>query len=173
MAHFLFLRSAAASVVNEVSCPIMASKEEQLKTLLTPVVESLECEFWGLEYIVGGLRKTLRIYIDKPGGVVLEDCEIVSRQLSSVLDVEDPVAGEYLLEVSSPGMDRALYTLAHYERFIGETVTLRLRVPLEGRRKFTGRLQAVEGDEIILAVDGEELVLPIETIEKANIVPHF
>jgi len=151
----------------------MASKEEHLAKLLEPAITALGCELWGLEYVVGGAKKTLRIYIDKPEGVVLEDCEKVSRQVSSVLDVEDPVAGEYTLEVSSPGMDRPLYTLAQYARFTGEAVSLRLRAPFDGRRNFKGLLQGIEGEDVVLVVDDEELLLPIESIEKANIVPHF
>ena len=170
---FVSVAGGGQLIVTEVDCLVMASKEEQLKALLAPVVESLGCEFWGLEYIVGGPRKTLRVYIDKADGVALEDCEAVSRQVSSVLDVEDPVSGEYTLEVSSPGMDRPLYTLAQYSRFAGETVSLRLCAPFEGRRKFKGLLQGVEGDEVVLVVDDEELLLPIESIEKANIVPRF
>src|SRR5690606_7860364 len=151
----------------------MASKEELLVALLTPVVAALECELWGLEYVTGGQRKILRVYIDKPDGVQLEDCEKVSRQISSVMDVEDPIAGEYVLEVSSPGMDRPLYTLEQFTQFVGETAVIRLRAPFDGRRKFKGLLKAVEGSDVVLLVDDEEFLLPIETIEKANIVPHF
>jgi ribosome maturation factor RimP len=89
----------------------MASKQEQLHALIAPVAASLGCELWGLEYLTQGRYTTLRIYIDRQeGGVSLEDCEKVSRQVSSVMDVEDPIDGEYTLEVSSPGMDRPLYT---------------------------------------------------------------
>lgn len=152
----------------------MAGKQYQLTSLLEPVVESLGCELWGLEYLAQGKKSLLRIFIDKkPDGVVLEDCEAVSRQVSSVLDVEDPINGEYTLEVSSPGMDRPLYKLEHYQEFAGHKVALRLRVNFEGRRKFSGLLKGVEDDEVVLEVDGEEYLLPFELIDKANIVPTF
>lgn len=142
--------------------------------LLEPVVESLGCELWGLEHHAGGRRRSLvRLYIDKENGVGLEDCEKVSRQVSSVLDVEDPIRGEYTLEVSSPGMDRPLYTLAQYQQYAGEQVKIRLRVPFESRRVFTGLLTGIEGDEVKILVDDHEYLLPIESIDKANVVPNF
>ncbi len=100
----------------------MASKQEQLHTLIAPVVAALDCELWGLDFLTQGRYSTLRIYIDREGeeGVTLEDCERVSRQVSSVLDVEDPISSRYTLEVSSPGMDRPLFTPEHYGRYIGD-----------------------------------------------------
>ena len=150
----------------------MASKQ-QIQQLLEPVVESLDCTLWGFEYLSQGRHTTLRLYIDAEEGVGLEHCERVSRQVSAVLDVEDPISGEYTLEVSSPGLDRPLYTLEQYGMYIGEQLSLRLRQAYEGRRKFQGRLSGIEGDEIVLVVDNEEYLLPIETIEKANVVPTF
>lgn len=152
----------------------MSTRNAQLTELLRPVVESLECELWGLEYIAQGRSATLRIYIDRPEvGVLLEDCERVSRQVSAVLDVEDPIQSNYTLEVSSPGMDRPLYTLEQYAQFAGEEITVRLRHPYEGRRKFRGRLQGVEGQDVILAAEDEEYLFPIESIDKANVIPNF
>ncbi len=113
----------------------MASKQEQLKAMLLPVVEGLGYMFWGLDYLSQGKHSTIRLYIDSEEGVKLEDCEKVSRQVSGVLDVEDPIQGEYVLEVSSPGIDRPLYTLEQFTRYVGEEVAVRLRVPFEGRRK--------------------------------------
>ncbi len=110
----------------------MAAADSKLRELLQPVVEALGCELWGLELQSGGKRKLLRIYIDKEDGIGVEDCERVSRQSSSILDVEDAINGEYVLEVSSPGMDRPLYELAHYEKFKGENITLKLRFPTMG-----------------------------------------
>lgn len=136
----------------------------------------------------------LRIYIESPGGgagsvqsdasensevteresgIELADCEKVSRQLSAVLDVEDPITNDYTLEVSSPGLDRPLYTLAQFERFIGHVVNLRLRMAFEGRRKYTGQLKGVEGNDVVIQVEEEEFLFPLEGIEKANIVPQF
>lgn len=151
----------------------MASKHDQLTEMLAPVVASLGCELWGLEYLSQGRHSTLRLYIDKEDGVGLEECEKVSRQVGAVLDVEDPIAGEYTLEVSSPGMDRPLYTLEQFSRYAGEQVNVKLRSAFEGRRKFSGTLRGVEDDEVLVVVDDTEYLLPIELIEKANIVPRF
>lgn len=152
---------------------LMASIQEYLTDLLDPVVRSLSCELWGIEYSGQGRRAMLRIFIDKEGGVGVEDCEKVSRQVASVLDVEDPIKAEYTLEVSSPGMDRPLFKLDQYQRNLGQKLSVRLRVAFEGRRKFTGILKNIENDEIVLEVDDEEYLLPFELIDKANIVPQF
>lgn len=141
--------------------------------MLEPVVTAMGCELWGIEFASSTRYSTLRIYIEKEGGVQLEDCERVSRQVSAVLDVEDPISTEYTLEVSSPGMDRPLYTLDHFSRFVGEDVNIRLRAPYEGRRRFKGLLVGVEGDEVVIRCEGEEYLFPIETIDKANVVPRF
>jgi ribosome maturation factor RimP len=115
----------------------------------------------------------LRVYIDSPDGISVEDCATVSRQISALLDVEDPISGEYLLEVSSPGMDRPLYTLDHFARFAGELIKLRLRAPVEGRRNFSGVLKGVEEDDVVVEVDAHEYLLPFDLIERANVVPRF
>lgn len=151
----------------------MASKQEQLHALIAPVAASLGCELWGLEYLTQGRYTTVRIYIDREEGVSLEDCEKVSRQVSSVMDVEDPIDSEYTLEVSSPGMDRPLYTLEQYARYIGEQINVRLRLARDGRRKFKGTILAVEGDEVRIAVDDKEYLLSVGAIDKANIIPRF
>jgi ribosome maturation factor RimP len=151
----------------------MASKQEQLQALIAPIVASLECELWGLEYLTQGRYTTLRLFIDGENGVTLEDCEKVSRQVSAVMDVEDPIDGEYTLEVSSPGMDRPLYTAEQYARYIGEQVSLRLRIARDGRRKFKGTILAVEGADVRVAVDDKEYLLAVDAIDKANIVPRF
>ena len=152
----------------------MQNKQTQLEALIEPVVESFGCELWGIEYRAQSRRSMLRIYIDKqPDGVKIEDCERVSRQVSSVLDVEDPITGEYSLEVSSPGMDRPLYKLEQYSRFVGAKLSIKLRVAYEGRKKFTGLFKGVENEEVILEVDNEEYLLPYELIDKANVVPNF
>ena len=151
----------------------MAAVDSTLKALLQPVVEALGCELWGLQLESGGKRKLLRIYIDRVEGIGVEDCERVSRQSGAVLDVEDAISGEYVLEVSSPGMDRPLYELGQYERYIGEDVSLRLRFAYDGRRNFKGRLMGVDGDEIVLVVADTEYLFPVEGIDKANVVPRF
>jgi ribosome maturation factor RimP len=152
----------------------VATKEETLKAMIAPVVEALGCEFWGLEYLSSGRSALLRIYIDRAEeGVTVEDCEKVSRQVSSLMDVEDPISGEYTLEVSSPGLERPLYNLEQFQRYVGEEVALKLRFPYEGRRKFKGRLNGVEGEDILLVVDDHEYLFPVDSVEKANVVPRF
>ncbi|CAI8272616.1 MAG: Ribosome maturation factor RimP [SAR92 bacterium MED-G29] len=152
----------------------MAVADVKLKQLLQPVVEALGCQLWGLDLQAGGKTKLLRIYIDRAeDGIGIEDCEKVSRQSSAILDVEEAINGEYILEVSSPGMDRPLYELDHYQQFIGEDISLRLRFPYEGRRNFKGRLTAVDGDEVVVVVADTEFLFPVEGIEKANVVPRF
>ncbi|WP_250458890.1 ribosome maturation factor RimP [Microbulbifer litoralis] len=152
----------------------MTSKREQLEKLLAPVVESLGCELWGVEYQTHGHNALLRIYIDSEDGIAVDDCEKVSRQASAVLDVEDPISGKYTLEVSSPGLDRPLYTLEQYARFVGAQIEVRLRMPLDGQRKWRGLLAGVEGEEVVLRVDSEnEYLLPIDSIERAKIIPQF
>ncbi|MGB2287099.1 MAG: ribosome maturation factor RimP [Porticoccaceae bacterium] len=152
----------------------MAVANSDLKQLLGPVVEALGCELWGIELQTGGRTKLLRLYIDHAEqGIGVDDCERVSRQASAVLDVEDAINGEYILEVSSPGMDRPLYELNQYEQFVGEDISLRLRFPYEGRRNYKGRLSGVDNDEIILVVADNEFLFPIEGIEKANVIPRF
>jgi len=141
--------------------------------LLEPVVAAMGCELWGMEFASSTRYSTLRIYIEKEGGVLLEDCERVSRQVSTVLDVEDPISTEYTLEVSSPGMDRPLYTLDHFSRFSGEEVNIRLRTPYEGRRRYKGLLVGIEGEDVIVRCDDEEYLFPIDAIDKANVVPRF
>ncbi len=144
-----------------------------MRDLLQPVVEALGAQLWGLDLQSGGRRKLLRIYIDREQGVDVELCAAVSRQVSAVTDVEDPIQGEYVLEVSSPGMDRPLYELAHYQQLLGEQIALKLRFAYEGQRNFKGLLKAVEGDDIVLAVADHEYLFPVEGIEKANVVPQF
>lgn len=151
----------------------MSSIQQRLHDMLQPVVESLGCELWGIEFSAHGRSSLLRIYIEKADGIAVEDCEKVSRQASSVLDVEDPIKREYTLEVSSPGMDRPLFSLDQFERSLGENVSVRLRVPFEGRRRFSGLLKAIEDSEVVIQAGDEEYLLPYELIDKANIVPQF
>lgn len=151
----------------------MSSKLEQLQALLAPVVEALGYQCWGIEFISQGRHSLLRVYIDHANGILVDDCEKVSRQLSGVLDVEDPISGEYTLEVSSPGMDRPLFTLEQFAAHVGEQVKIRLRSPYEGRRNFQGVLRGVEGQDVVVQVDDHEYLLPVESVDKANIIPRF
>ncbi|CAB5538272.1 ribosome maturation factor RimP [Pseudomonas aeruginosa] len=151
----------------------MSSKLEQLQALLAPVVEALSYECWGVEFISQGRHSVLRVYIDRPEGILIDDCEAVSRQVSGILDVEDPISGEYTLEVSSPGMDRPLFTLEQFAKHAGEQVKIRLRSPYEGRRNYQGILRGVEEQDVVVLVDDHEYLLPIDSIDKANIIPRF
>lgn len=151
----------------------MSSKLEQLQALLAPVVEALGYECWGVEFISQGRHSVLRVYIDHPEGILIDDCEAVSRQVSGILDVEDPISGEYTLEVSSPGMDRPLFTLEQFAKHAGEQVKIRLRSPYEGRRNYQGILRGVEEQDVVVLVDDHEYLLPIDSIDKANIIPRF
>ncbi len=151
----------------------MSSKLEQLQSMLAPVVESLGYQCWGIEFISQGRHSLLRIYIDHERGILVEDCEAVSRQASAVLDVEDPITSEYTLEVSSPGMDRPLFTLEQFAAHAGEQVKIKLRSPFDGRRNFQGLLRGVEAEDVVVLVDDHEFLLPVDLIDKANVIPRF
>ena len=151
----------------------MTSKLEQLQDILTPVIEALGYQCWGIEYISQGRHSVLRVYIDHENGILVEDCATVSRQLSAVLDVEDPISSEYTLEVSSPGIDRPLFTLEQFAAFVGEQVKIKLRSPVEERRNLQRLIRSVEDQDVVVQVDEFEYLLPIDLIEKANILPNF
>jgi ribosome maturation factor RimP len=151
----------------------MAGIDTRLAELVQPIAQELGFELWGIEYLSHSKQKLVRIYIDSDQGIGVDDCASVSRQVGSVFDVEEPIAGEYSLEVSSPGMDRPLFKLEQYARYVGEHVTVRLRSPYEGRRKFAGQLNSVEGEDIVVAVDDHEYLLPFDMIDKANITTRF
>ena len=146
---------------------------DALISLLEPTIERLGYDLADLELKLGGRDGLVRIYIDKADGIDVEDCEAVSRQVSAILDVEDPLPGQYTLEVSSPGLDRTLTKPAHFERFMGEDVRVKLRFPLDGRRNFKGALKSVDEDNIEVEVDGESHSLPLATIETARLVPNM
>ncbi len=147
--------------------------DHHLQQLLAPAVSALGYELLGIERIQNGRHCLLRVYIDQEAGITVEDCEKVSHQVSGVLDVEDPIKGAYTLEVSSPGLDRPLFTRAHFERFIGHDIKLRLSKPLNNRRVFTGVLHSMIDDDIIIIVDGTNYQLALANIDKANLVAKF
>jgi len=151
----------------------VAIKDAALHALIEPVVSAMGFELWGIDHLSQGKHSRLVIYIDHQDGVSVDDCADVSRQVSAVLDVEDPVPGEYRLEVSSPGMDRPLFTLEQFARYVGHVVAVKLRLPFDGRRKFQGLLSGIESDEVLLQIDGEEYCFPIEGIDQARVVPQF
>ncbi len=146
--------------------------DNNLQQLLAPIVTALGYELVGVENIMRGKdTELLRVYIDSPDGITLSDCGQVSYQISGVLDVQNLIPGHYSLEVSSPGLDRPLFTPDHFKRFIGHQVKVRLTEPLDGQRNFTGILQRVPNGNVVVVVDGTEYSLPYEKIEKAHLVP--
>ena len=161
----------------------MTDKATEISRLLAPTVESLGLELLGIEYLPAPGGALVRLYIDVPAGeagddgepraVGIEDCEAVSREGSAQLDVEDPISGNYTLEVSSPGLDRPLFTRAHFERFAGQTAKVTLKLPQDGRRRLTGSIARIEGDQITFLVDGAEFTTAVDNIDKARLVPDW
>ncbi|HHQ14642.1 MAG TPA: ribosome maturation factor RimP [Chromatiales bacterium] len=149
----------------------MSQKQAKVQRLIEPVVTALGYELYDLELQVGRGHGVLRLFIDCDSGVGLEDCERVSRQVSAVLDVEDPVPGHYDLEVSSPGLDRKLVRPEHFDRFAGSEISVRLWKPVDGQRKFRGRLLHREDGRIEMQLDDRRLMLPIDDIAMARLVP--
>lgn len=150
----------------------MRQKPGELQKLLEPAVTGLGFELVGIEYHPSGKHSLLRVYIDSENGVTVDDCARVSYQVSGVLDVEDPIPGNYQLEVSSPGLDRPLFRPEDYDRFAGQQVKLTLLHPLDGRRKFSGVLRGLQGEQVFIVLeDGTDVGLPIGDIEKARLVP--
>lgn len=150
----------------------LSTLEQKLTEMITAPVEALGFELVGIEFI-RGRQSTLRIYINSDEGITVDDCADVSHQVSAVLDVEDPISVAYSLEVSSPGLDRPLFTAAHYRQFIGSDVSVVLRIAVQNRRKWQGIIKAVDGEMITVTVDGKDEVFALQNIQKANLVPHF
>ena len=146
---------------------------QRLLNLLEPVVTDLGYELWHLESVGAGRSSVLRLYIDAPEGIALEDCEKVSREVSALLDVEDTSSGQYQLEVSSPGMDRPLVTAEHFQRFIGERARINMFAPVAGQRKFRGTILAVNGDTVDLGCDDQTYSLATGDMAKARLEPVF
>lgn len=157
----------------------MSDKATQISELLAPTVQALGLELLGIEYLTAPGGGTLRLYIDVQEGerdsraVNIDDCEVVSREVSAQLDVEDPISGNYTLEVSSPGVDRPLFRLSHYARHQGESAKVVLRLPQDGRRRLQGVIARVEGDQIVFVVDGTEMPVAFDNIDKARLVPDW
>ena len=147
----------------------MSARDDKLQALLAPTVEALGYELWGLEFLKQGRHSLLRVYIDSEHGIQVDDCAKVSEQVSALLDVEDLISGEYVLEVSSPGVDRRLFTAEQYPAYVGEELEVKLRRPFEGRRKFKGILRGVEDSDIVLLVDDHEYLLPFGDVDRAQL----
>ena len=146
----------------------------KLEKLIQPLVEDLGYEFVGIEYSNNPKNSLLRIYIDQsPQGIAIEDCERVSREVAAQLDVEDPISGNYNLEVSSPGLNRPIFNLEQFARYIGEVVSITLFAPVNARRKFKGELLAVSGSEIFIDQDGERIGIEFENIARSRLEPDY
>lgn len=156
-----------------VSGEAMGMANDKVQAIIEPAVTALGYELVGIEYLSQGRHSLLRIYIDSEEGITVDDCADVSHQVSAVLDVEDPIKGVYTLEVSSPGLDRPLFKAADFERYAGERVDVRLRLPLDGRRRFKGTLLGVRDEKVIVEVEGTDYLLPLQDIDKANLVPEW
>lgn len=149
-------------------------KNDQLTELLLPAVTSLGYELVGVEYHPNSVNALLRVYIDKAGGINLDDCVAVNEQVSGVLDVEDPIASKYTLEISSPGLDRPLFSLADFEKFVGQHVKLRLSRPIGKQRNFKGSIVAVNDNMIVIEEKtGVQTEMDYSHIEVARLMPVF
>ncbi len=167
-AHFLFLAAITGKGVR-----VSSKRTEALMQMLEPAVNAVGMELWGIEFLSQGRHSILRVYIDSDNGVTIDNCEAVSHQVSGILDVEDPISGEYNLEVSSPGMDRPLFTYQQFSRYVGEQIKVRLQMAVNGMRNFTGKLVQAENDTLTFEVESQQLTVSINQIDKANLVPNF
>ena len=151
-----------------------AQRKAEIEGLLGPTVRALGLELWGIELALSRAGGLLRLYIDhaeRP--IAIEDCEQVSREVSALLDVHDPITGNYTLEVSSPGLDRSMFRAEQYARFIGSDVRATTSIPIDGRRRFQGRIASVDGDKVTLELETGPVALTVADIEKAKLVPRF
>ncbi len=151
----------------------MQSVDHQLNELIAPVVRGLGFEYVGSLFGQGETGVTLRVYIDAEGGVLVDHCAKVSEQLSALLEVEDPIASAYTLEVSSPGFDRPLFSPEDYARFVGQQVRIRTRVSVQGRRNFRGELTGADAEHAQVTRDDERFDIPFASIERARLVPDY
>jgi ribosome maturation factor RimP len=151
----------------------MRGGTDKLRALLEPPVENLGYELVHVKFSSQGESAVLRVYIDAPGGIQVDDCETVSRQLSAVLDVEDPLNSSYFLEVSSPGLDRPLVKPEHFRQFVGDNARIVMANHVLGRRRFTGQMVEAGIDAVVLEVDGESYELPYKDMESAQLEPVF
>jgi len=143
---------------------------KDLHILLEPAVKAVDYELLGCEFISQGKHSILRVYIDNTPGITINDCEIASRQISAMLDVEDPIKGEYSLEVSSPGLERPLFTAEQYRQAQGQQVVMNLRTPLAGRRKLRGTIAEINDENIVLNTAENELIVPLDAIARAHLI---
>lgn len=143
---------------------------DKLTSIILPAVEALGVELWGYELLRHGTRTELWIYVESDTGVTLDQCAQVSRQVSSVFDVEDPIAERYQLHVSSPGMDRQFFKPEQYQRYVGKTIKVRLRMARDGQRNFSGPLLAADDQKIVLQCGEDQIQIKFDEIDKAHLV---
>ncbi|GAA0114329.1 ribosome maturation factor RimP [Clostridium senegalense] len=144
---------------------------EKLNGLAQPIVEKNGCEMYHLEYVKEAGEYIFRVYIDSEKGISLSECEKVSRELSDVLDIEDPIADEYTLEVQSPGIFRTLFTDKHIEKYIGHDVKVNLKKLLNGKKKYEGVLKKFDTLNLVIEISGEEIVIPREKVSQVTLNP--
>ena len=148
-------------------------KQDKLSELLGPVIEELGYRFWGLEYQVRKVDALLRVYIDHDNGISVDDCATVSHEISGILDVEEPITMAYILEVSSPGMDRILFSAQQFSEFKGDGVKIKLNQMVDGRRKIKGNIESVNGEVITINTEDENINIEFDKIMRARINPGF
>jgi len=141
-----------------------------LDNLITNTVTGLGYQLWGYEYRPHSESALLRIFIEKNNGISIDDCATVSRQMGAVLDVENIIPVAYILEVSSPGMDRVLFTPEQYQDYLGETIKIRTRTPIAERRNFKGSLLETNDTAVTIKVDNQEFKIPFDSIDRARLV---
>lgn len=141
-----------------------------IERLLKPLIENLGYEFWGCEYLAQGKHSLLRVYIDKRNGITIEDCERVSKQVSAILDVEEPITGNYHLEISSPGIPRPLFYKEQYLHYLGHEIAIKLYKPINGSRKLSGKILSVEDETVKIENEDGQLEIQLSQIVKANLI---
>lgn len=152
----------------------MAVIKDQIKDVIQPTIEGMGYILWGIEFKHVGRKSFLTVYIDKDGGVSIEDCSDVSRQISSVLDVEDLISYAYYLEVSSPGLDRLFFNIEQFKQYINEKIDIELNMPMDNHRKFKGLLVAVADNIVTVKLDDDtSLDIMYPNIKKARLVPNY
>lgn len=148
--------------------------EELVEKWVEEIVESSDLELVDVEYLKEQHGWVLRVFLDKPGGIDLDDCSAVSEKLDKILDEEDPIPGAYSLEVSSPGLERPLKKPADYQRFAGKLINIRTYKGIHGRKHFESLLQGIDGNNnVLIEWEGETLEIPLELIAKANLAVNF
>ena len=148
----------------------MKLDSQSLESLCAPIVEGLGFELWGVECRSSQKHAHVKVFIDHQDGITVDNCSDVSHQISGVLDVEDPISVPYTLEVSSPGLERPLMKIEHFERYVGQKIKVRLSWAVEDRKNLNGELIKVEGEEITVLMEGEEFIFPINAVKRANLI---